>query len=62
MKVLHTIALIVFLGLVSTLQAQIALELGYEDPFYFSRFFKKQTSISPSMYRKTVGFNRAGMA
>lgn len=37
----------------------IALELGYEDPFYFSRFFKKHTAISPSIYRKTVGFNKA---
>lgn len=38
---------------------EIANELGYEDPFYFSRFFKKQTNISPSIYRKTVGYNRA---
>lgn len=41
---------------------EIALELGYEDPFYFSRFFKKQTSISPAVYRKTVGFNKAASA
>ncbi len=39
---------------------EIALELGYDDEFYFSRFFKKQTNISPSIYRKTVGFNKAG--
>lgn len=38
---------------------EIAIELGYEDPFYFSRFFKKQTEVSPSHYRKTVGQNRA---
>lgn len=41
---------------------EIATELGYEDPFYFSRFFKKQTSVSPAIYRKTVGFNRAATA
>jgi len=38
---------------------EIALELGYDDPFYFSRFFKKQTNISPSIYRKTVVYNKA---
>lgn len=38
---------------------EISTELGYEDEFYFSRFFKKNTSISPSIYRKTVGFNKA---
>lgn len=38
---------------------EIAYELGYEDPFYFSRFFKKNTSISPNEYRKTIGFDRA---
>ena len=38
---------------------EIASELGYEDTFYFSRFFKKHTNISPSIYRKTVGYNRA---
>ncbi|GGH68550.1 helix-turn-helix domain-containing protein [Phaeocystidibacter marisrubri] len=37
---------------------EIALELGYDDPFYFSRFFKKQTEVSPSVYRKTVGQNK----
>lgn len=34
---------------------QIAANLGYEDPFYFSRFFKKHVSVSPTHYRKTVG-------
>lgn len=41
---------------------EIASELGYGDPFYFSRFFKKHTNISPSIYRKTVGYNRAASA
>lgn len=36
---------------------EISLELGYEDQFYFSRFFKKHTGVSPSIYRKTVGEN-----
>ncbi len=38
---------------------EIGYDLGYEDEFYFSRFFKKNTNISPTTYRKTVGFNRA---
>lgn len=35
---------------------QIAAHLGYEDEFYFSRFFKKNVGVSPDIYRKTVGF------
>ncbi|WP_324179386.1 helix-turn-helix domain-containing protein [Aquimarina gracilis] len=35
---------------------QIAANLGYEDEFYFSRFFKKKVGVSPGIYRKTVGF------
>lgn len=38
---------------------EIALELGYEDEFYFSRFFKKNANITPSIFRKTVGFAKA---
>lgn len=37
---------------------EIAYELGYEDEYYFSRFFKTNTDISPQMYRDTVGFGR----
>lgn len=37
---------------------QIAYELGYDDEYYFSRFFKTNTDISPQIYRNTVGFNR----
>ncbi|MDH7445777.1 helix-turn-helix domain-containing protein [Aquimarina sp. 2201CG14-23] len=35
---------------------QIAAFLGYQDEFYFSRFFKKKVGVSPDIYRKTVGF------
>ncbi len=37
---------------------EIAYELGYEDEFYFSRFFKINVDISPQMYRDTVGYGR----
>jgi AraC-like DNA-binding protein len=32
--------------------AQIARQIGMEDPFYFSRSFHKHTGLSPSDYRK----------
>lgn len=35
---------------------EIAYELGYDDEYYFSRFFKINTDISPQAYRDTVGF------
>ncbi len=38
---------------------EIAWKLGYEDEFYFSRYFKINTGISPQMYRDTVGFGKA---
>ena len=38
---------------------QIAYELGYEDEFYFSRFFKTNADVSPQLYRDTVGFAMA---
>lgn len=37
---------------------EIAYELGYQDEYYFSRFFKTNADISPQMYRETVGFGR----
>lgn len=37
---------------------QIAYELGYDDEYYFSRFFKTNADISPQIYRSTVGFDR----
>ncbi len=38
---------------------EVAHLLGYPNEYYFSRFFKKQTSISPQIYRDTVGFAKA---
>lgn len=38
---------------------RIAYELGYEDEYYFSRFFKINTKVSPQKYRETVGCARA---
>lgn len=37
----------------------IAYELGFNDEFYFSRFFKTNASVPPQLYRETVGFARA---
>lgn len=36
----------------------IAWELGFEDEYYFSRFFKAHADISPLLYRESVGFAR----
>jgi len=38
---------------------EIAWYLGYQDEFYFSRMFKKNTDISPQNYRENVGFGKA---
>jgi len=37
---------------------EIAYELGYQDEYYFSRFFKTNADISPQIYRETIGFAR----
>ena len=36
---------------------EIAQELSFEDEFYFSRYFKKNVGVSPSLYRKNVGIS-----
>ena len=38
---------------------EIAYELGYEDEYYFSRFFKVNAEVSPQLYRDTVGFAKS---
>lgn len=38
---------------------EIAFELGYDDEYYFSRFFKTNASVSPQLYRDTIGFGKA---
>ena len=37
---------------------EIAYELGYEDEYYFSRFFKVNADVSPQLYRETVGVGK----
>lgn len=32
----------------------VALDLGYEDPYYFSRLFKKFIGMSPELYKTTM--------
>lgn len=34
---------------------EIALSLGFETPSYFTRFFKKNTNLSPQDYRDSIG-------
>ncbi|MGE9310665.1 helix-turn-helix domain-containing protein [Niabella sp. CJ426] len=38
---------------------EIATELGFEDGFYFSRFFKKETGVPPKTFREKVGISIA---
>jgi AraC family transcriptional regulator, transcriptional activator of pobA len=35
---------------------EISNELGFEDPFYFSRFFKKAVQLSPISYRNKLKY------
>ena len=32
---------------------EIAQKIGFDDPYYFSRLFKKEMGLSPAHYRKT---------
>lgn len=47
------------LYLTSKAVKEIAYELGFEDEYYFSRFFKTNADISPQLFRETVGYARA---
>lgn len=33
---------------------QVAMKVGFDDCYYFSRFFKKQVGYSPSQYRENI--------
>jgi AraC family transcriptional regulator, transcriptional activator of pobA len=34
---------------------QIGYSLGFRDPGYFNRFFKRQQGVAPGAYRKAMG-------
>ena len=44
-----------YLGDIKKTVAQISYELGFEDPNYFTRFFRQKTGLSPSAYRRSIG-------
>ena len=35
--------------------SEIAISVGYSDPYYFSRVFKQEIGIAPSEYKKRNG-------
>lgn len=47
------------LYLTSKTVKEIAYELGFNDEYYFSRFFKTNADVSPQLFRETVGFAKA---
>jgi AraC-like DNA-binding protein len=40
--------------------AAVGAALGFDDPAYFSRFFRRQAGVSPSGFRSRTGRTRAG--
>jgi len=36
--------------------AEVAREVGYENPFHFTRFFRKHAGLSPSLWRERASF------
>lgn len=51
LKIQHACTL---LSLTARTIQDIAYEIGYEDPYYFSRLFKKVIGVSPRQYREQV--------
>ena len=49
LKIQHASAL---LALTDKSVHEIAYEIGYQDPYYFSRIFKKVMGVSPQRYRE----------
>ena len=41
---------------------EISNLVGYENPLYFSRFFRKQCGMSPSQFRKQLVLNTASQS
>jgi AraC family transcriptional activator of pobA len=41
---------------------QIAYSLGFRDPGYFNRFFKRQAGVSPGAYRQNIATARSTIA
>ncbi|PKM23042.1 MAG: AraC family transcriptional regulator [Gammaproteobacteria bacterium HGW-Gammaproteobacteria-14] len=39
--------------------ADVALQFGFDDPYYFSRLFRKITGVSPSSYRQRGGLQQS---
>ncbi|HEY4650681.1 MAG TPA: AraC family transcriptional regulator [Pontibacter sp.] len=39
--------------------AEISYELGFEDPAYFTRLFRKRTGLTPMAFRKKIGVSKA---
>jgi AraC-like DNA-binding protein len=50
---LHQAKALLESGDLTTVQAAAA-QVGYDDPLYFSRIFRKVKGLSPSQYRKTL--------
>ena len=42
--------------------AAVAQEVGYEDPAYFGRLFRRQVNMSPAQYRRRFGGMRAALS
>ena len=42
--------------------AAVAQEVGYEDPAYFSRLFRRQVNLSAAQYRRRFGGMRAALS